>query len=421
MKHACLLSGPVLLRSVLLGSLMLGTMAALGCSSSDSEPSASQALLANAACQESGHACTWLGLPGQEGYNGDGLRREDTMIYWSMNMLFGSDGIAWFIDWNNHMVRRVMPDQTVQTVLGQIEVPGFPGDGGPGENSAEGALGTTVALNHPTDLAFDVDGTLLVMAWHNHKLRTLNPETLMAHIECGAGPGFRGDGLPASQALFKQPRALELGPEGERYIVDQQNFRIRRIDASGIINTIAGSGIQGSGIQASGTQGSGSVQGDGGPALAANLSLEAGSNPEPSGGLALAGKKLYFSDTLANRVRVIDLDSGIIDAFAGTGEGGYSGDGGPATAAALFHPQDLEIGPEGDVYVADTYNNVVRAISTQDGSIRTVVGTGEQGIDREGLLATETRLSRPFGIDFDPEGNLYVSDTRNSRILRVQQ
>jgi hypothetical protein len=396
--------------------LLIGTLAALGCSSSssgDSEPGAGAAerLLANTACNESGHACTWLGLPGQEGYNGDGHRREETMIYWSMNMVFGADGVTWFIDWNNHMVRRVLPDQTVETVLGQTEVPGFPGDGGPGENTADGALGTTVALNHPTDLAFDRDGALLVMAWHNHKLRTLNEETLMAHIECGAGPGFRGDGQAASQALFRQPRALELGPAGERYIVDQQNFRIRRIDASGIINTIAGSGMQGNG----------SVQGDGGPALAANLSLEAGSNPEPSGGIALAGRKLYFSDTLANRVRVIDLDSGNIDAFAGTGEAGYSGDGGAATAATLYRPQDLEIGPEGDVYVADTYNDVIRAISTQDGSIRTVVGTGEQGLDPDGTLATETRLYRPFGIDFDREGNLYVSDTRNSRILRVQR
>jgi len=218
--------------------------------------------------------------------------------------------------------------------------------------------------------------------------------------------------MPASQALFKQPRSLVLGPQGERYIVDQQNFRIRRIDSQGIIDTIAGSG----------TQGDGSAQGDGGPAKAANLSLEFGSNPEPSGGIALAGNKLYFSDTLANRVRVIDLDSGIIDAFAGTGEAGFSGDGGSAKEATLFHPQDLEIGPDGDVYVADTYNSVIRAISTSDGSIRTVAGTGEQGLDREeGKLATETRLYRPFGIDFDLEGNLFISDTRNSRILRVQQ
>ncbi|MEO8182312.1 MAG: hypothetical protein ABI895_26045, partial [Deltaproteobacteria bacterium] len=332
--------------------VLIGAVAVLGCSSA---PEDSNSLLANPACNEPGHACTWLGLPGQEGFNGDGHRRDETMIYWSMDMAFGADGITWFIDWNNHMVRRVLPDQTVQTVLGAIDtLPGFPGDGGPGENTAEGALGTTVALNHPTGLAIDRDGTLLVMAWHNHKLRELNPETLRAHIECGAGPGFRGDGMPASQALFRQPSALELGPAGERYIVDQQNFRIRRIDASGIIDTIAGSGTQGSG-----SQGNGSVQGDGGPAQAANLSLEAGSNPEPSGGIALAGNKLYFADTLANRVRVIDLDGGTIDAFAGTGEGSYSGDGGPATRATLYRPHDLEIGPEGDVYVADTYNNTI--------------------------------------------------------------
>jgi hypothetical protein len=385
----------------------------LGCAADDEDVLAiPPAPVENPLCNEAGRACTWLGLPGQEGFNGDGLRREQTKIYWSMDMAFGADGIVWFIDWNNHMVRRVLPDQTVETVLGSMELPGFPGDGGPGENTAAGALGTTVALNHPTELAWDVDGTLLVMAWHNHKLRTLNPDTLQAHIECGAGAGYRGDGQAANTALFRQPKALAIGPAGERYIVDQQNFRIRRIDASGVITTIAGTGVQGDG----------SVQGDGGLATAANLSLEAGSNPEPSGGLALNGNKLYYADTLANRVRVIDLVSGNIDAVAGTGAAGFSGDGGPATAAQLNRPRDLEIGPEGDLYIVDTYNDVIRAVSASDGSIRTVVGTGEQGLDaEEAKLATETRLYRPFGIDFDPEGNLFVSDTRNSRILRVQR
>ncbi|MEY2932383.1 MAG: hypothetical protein RL033_3132 [Pseudomonadota bacterium] len=365
-----------------------------------------------ASCQESGHACTWLGRPGQDGFNGDGLSRRATKIYWSMDMAFGADGLVWFIDWNNHMVRRVLPDQTVQTVLGATDLPGFPGDGGPGENTPGGALGTNVSLNHPTDLAFDTDGSLLVMAWHNHKLRKLDVDTLQVHIECGAGAGFRGDGMPAAQALFRQPKALAIGPAGERYIVDQQNFRIRRIDAAGIISTIAGTGMQGNG----------SVQGDGGPALMSALSLEAGSNPEPSGGLALADNLLYFADTLANRIRVIDLDTGLIDGLAGTGEAGFAGDGGPASSAQLNHPRDLEIGPEGDLYVADTDNHVVRAISVSDGSIRTVAGTGELGLDlEEGLLATETRLWRPFGIDFDPEGNLFVSDTLNSRIVRVQR
>ncbi len=395
------------------GTWWCGALLALACSSS-SAPPATEPLPPPeaAACQEAGRACTWLGLPGEDGFNGDGLNRRATKIYWSMDMAFGADGIVWFIDWNNHMVRRVLPDQTVETVVGMTDIPGFPGDGGPGENTPAGALGTTVALNHPTELAFDIDGTLLVMAWHNHKLRTLDPETLQVHIECGAGAGYRGDGMPAAQALFRQPKALALGPAGERYIVDQQNFRIRRIDAAGLIETIAGTG----------QQGDGTVQGDGGPATMSALSLEAGSNPEPSGGLALAGNLLYFADTLANRVRVINLETGVIDAFAGTGEPGYAGDGGRASGAQLHHPRDLEIGPGGDVYVADTDNHVVRAISASDGSIRTVAGTGEPGLDvEEGLLASETRLSRPFGIDFDLEGNLFISDTLNSRIVRVQQ
>ncbi len=363
------------------------------------------------ACDEAGHACTWLGLPGQSGFNGDGKSRLETKMYWSMDMVFADDGVAWFIDWNNHMVRRVLPDQTVQTVLGWTDPP-FPGDGGPGEATPNGALGTEVQMNHPTDLAIDTDGTILVMAWHNHKLRKLDPNSLRVSIECGRGAGFAGDGNDAALALFRQPKALELGPLGERYIVDQQNFRIRKIDENGIINTLAGSGVQGDG----------SVQGDGGPALSANLSLEAGSNPEPSGGLALSGNLLYFADTLANRVRVIDLAASppSIEAFAGTGEGAYTGDGGSALEATLNHPRDLEIGPEGDLYVVDTDNSVIRAISASDGTIRTVAGTGELVLDpEEGRLATETPLKRPFGIEFDPDGNLYIADTINSRIVRV--
>jgi len=395
---------------------LAGAFALAACSTEQSPPGARANARPNApdepaaTCNESGHACTWLGLPGEFGFNGDGHRRQDTMIYWSMDMAFGEGGIVWFIDWNNHMVRRVLADQTVETVLGDPS--GFPGDGGPEETSPEGALGTTVALNHPTDLALDTDGTLLVMAWHNHKLRTLDPVTLQDHIECGAGAGFRGDGAAAGQALFRQPKALALGDNGERYILDQQNFRIRMIDAADIITTLAGTG----------TAGDGSTQGDGGPATLANLNFAGGSNPEPSGGLVRDGNRLYFADTLAHRIRVIDLDTRIIDTYAGTGEGGYSGDEGPALEATFNHPRDLEIGPEGDLYVADTDNSVIRAISAQDGSIRTVAGTGELGLDgNEGLLATETLLARPFGIDFDLDGNLFISDSLNSRIVRVQR
>ena len=111
--------------------------------------------LDRAPCAElSGTACTWAGKPGVFGFNGDGQHRLDSELYWTMDMSFAADGTAWFIDWNNHLVRRVLADDTVESVVGWID-PVFPGDGAPGglERTAEGALGTDVQLNHPTDLA----------------------------------------------------------------------------------------------------------------------------------------------------------------------------------------------------------------------------------------------------------------------------
>ena len=380
------------------GLPLAAALAATGCGSEEPAPE----------CDASGHACTWLGMAGSVGFNGDGHSRTDTKLYWTMDMLFASDGTVWFLDWNNHLVRRVTADDTVETVVGWTD-PVFPGDGtgGGAEQTPEGAVGADVQLNHPTDLAEMSDGSVLLMAWHNHKLRQIDPDTGRVRIVCGGGAGFAGDGGPAAMALFKQPKALEIDALGGMLILDQQNFRIRRIDTSGNIETIAGNGTQGS-------------EGDGGPATEASLNFEAGSNPEPSGGMVIDDRRLYVADTLSDRIRVIDLDTGTIDAFAGTGVAGFSGDGGPATEAQFSKPRDLEIGPEGDLYVADTDNNRVRAIDLQTGLVRTVVGTGELGLDAdEGRLATEAALRRPFGLTFDHDGNLYVSDTINSRILRV--
>ncbi|HEY3500430.1 MAG TPA: hypothetical protein VGK73_37315 [Polyangiaceae bacterium] len=360
-----------------------------------------------AACQEQpGHACVWLGTA-TEGFNGDGYDCLKTDIYWSMDLTFGADGSAWFIDWNNHLLRRVLPDQTVVSVVGWTD-PIFPGDGtgDMSEKSPDGADGALVKLNHPTELYAAPDGSILMMAWHNHKLRRIDPDTGRVWIVAGAGAGFAGDGGPLASAVFKQPKALTGDAEGNLYIGDQQNFRVRKVDAEGIVSTIAGVGTQGS-------------AGDGGPALEAQLNWEIGSNPEPSGGLAVKDGKLYVADTLSHRIRVVDLETGVIDALAGTGDPGYSGDGGPALDASFNNPRELEIGPEGDLYVADTDNHTIRAIELESGIVRTVAGTGEPGRDADGRLATETRLARPFGLEFDAAGNLYVMDTLNSRILKV--
>lgn len=359
-------------------------------------------------CDEPGQACTWAGKPGELGFAPDGQHRLDTKLYWTMDLSFAADGTVWFIDWNNHLVRRVLADDTVVSVVGWTD-PVFPGDGlsGGAERTAEGAPGTDVQLNHPTDLAQLPDGKVLVMAWHNHKLRQIDPATGRVRILGGAGAGFAGDGMPLDQVLFRQPKALERDAAGNLYILDQQNFRVRKVDAvTGLVSTVAGNGMQGS-------------DGDGGPATAARLFFEAGSNPEPSGGLAVSADTLYIAETLGNKIRAVDLATGMIRTVVGTGEAGAGGDGGPASAAQLDAPRDLELGPDGALYIADTDNNRIRKVDA-GGVITTVAGTGELGLDPDDdRPATETMLARPFGIELDPAGNLYVSDTINSRILKV--
>jgi DNA-binding beta-propeller fold protein YncE len=362
-------------------------------------------------CGASGTACTWIGMVGQTGFNGDGHTPRETMLYWTMDTLFASDGTTWFIDWNNHLVRRLMPDGTIKSMVGWTD-PVFPGDGDSAdptaERSAAGAPGSELQLNHPTDLYQLADGTIMLAAWHNHKLRKVDPVTGNVELIGGAGPGFKGDGALVSGALFKQPSRFAFDESENMYLIDQQNLRVRRVDAATqMITTVVGSGTQG-------------FSGDDGPALLAQLNFKIGDNPEPSGGLVYTHDTLYISDTDNSRIRKVDLATQVITTIAGTGDPGFSGDGGPATAAQLYHPRDLEIGPEGDLYVADTDNSRVRAIDLRTNQIRTVVGTGDFGFDVEDAKpAIETKLNRPFGIDFDPSGNLYVSDTLNSRILRV--
>lgn len=372
--------------------------------------------------QEVGTACTWLGIPGEEGFTADGSNRYNTRIYWVMNILFASDGNVYFDDWNNHLIRRVKADGTIETMVGWTD-PIFPGDGVPGmplaERTGDGAPGRDVQLNHPTDLAETDDGHILIMAWHNHKLRQLDPVTGYVKILAGKGAGYAPDFPsdpvdegPAAGALFKQPKALTRDPDGNLYIADQQNQRVRMItnEGTGNIKTIAGSGAQGYG-------------GDGADAVApeAKINWEIGSNPEPSGGLAWKDGKLYVADTLNNRIRVVDLtlDTPTIDTIAGTGDPGDTGDDGPAADATLNHPRDLEIGPDGDLYIADTDNNVIRAIDLESNIIRRVAGTGEIGLGAENLPALETALRRPFGVEFDADGNLYIMDSLNSRVLKV--
>lgn len=361
-----------------------------------------------ACAEKSGVACVWAGN-GLAGFNGDGLRLRDSRLYSPIDLDFAPDGTPWVIDFNNHRLRTVEANGTFKTRVGGIR----PGDGD--DNQADltpaGAPGPDVLLNHPTDLAFAPDGTVLFAAWHNFKIRACDPATDIVHVLYGGKfymGGFAGDGGPAESAAFNFPKSIVRTPAGDLLILDQRNFRIRKVAAADqTISTVAGDGKAG-------------FLDDATDPGKAEFKFEAGDSPMPSGSLALAADgTLFVADSLNHRIRRIDLAAKTVSTIAGTGEAGLAGDGGPALAARLSNPRDLEFGPDGRLYVADTDNHVVRAIDLGTGTISTVAGTGRVGAGAEGQLATGVDLHKPWGIAFDAHGALYVADTENHRILRV--
>jgi sugar lactone lactonase YvrE len=213
-----------------------------------------------------------------------------------------------------------------------------------------------------------------------------------------AGTGLRtfsADGGPAASAGLVRPVALATGPRGEIYIAEGN--RVREVKPDGRIATLAGTGEAGH-------------AGDGGPAALAQLTTPQGLAVDSAG-------RVYIADTLNNRLRRVDTD-GTIRTVAGTGDAGYTGDGKPAIEARLNLPTGVAIGFGDSVFIADTGNNVIRQLGV-DGIIRTVAGTGEAGYGGEGGPALSAALHAPAGLAFDDEGNLYIADTLNQRIRRV--
>ncbi|HEY7374397.1 MAG TPA: hypothetical protein VIF57_19695 [Polyangia bacterium] len=376
-------------------SLMLAAGAAIGCGGdANSHPGC-----------VSGAICTWAGN-GEAAFYGDGLDRRESMLYWPMDLAFAPDGRAYVLDWQNHRVRRVNLDDTFETVMGTDDVGDGPNTGD--ERTAPGVAGTDCNLNHPTDVTFDQNGVVIVAAWHNHKVRRLDPATGMEDVVSGAGPGFTGDGMAALGALLNQPKSVVIDKTGAIYLADTKNFRVRRIGTDGVIDTVVGSAT-------------GGFAGDGGPPLAAQLQFQmASDNPEPGGGLALDDQgRLYIVDTENQRIRRVDFAANLIETVAGNGTPGFSGDGGPATEASLSWPRDVALGPDGRLYIADTDNHRVRAVDLTTGVIDTVAGDGMARFGGDGGPPRAASLWRPWGITFDAAGNLYVADTFNNRIRKV--
>lgn len=209
---------------------------------------------------------------------------------------------------------------------------------------------------------------------------------------------FRGDGGPASHARLNFPSAIAVDSQGNLYIADTRNHRVRKVDAStGIIETVAGTGRAGYG-------------GDGGPAVSAALN-------EPCALVVDHRDRLFVADQSNNRVRMIDLATGVITTVAGTGASGYSGEG-PAIEAALAGPSGLAVDREGALYIADTFNGRIRMVDLASGTISTILGDGGAYQFQGDLEETALTVSRPYGIAVDGEGNILLTDSDNHLIRR---
>ncbi|WP_161499399.1 NHL domain-containing protein [Flavipsychrobacter stenotrophus] len=211
----------------------------------------------------------------------------------------------------------------------------------------------------------------------------------------GTVSGFSGDGGPASAATMTETFGITMDAVGNMYISDYSNNRIRKIDTSGIITTFAGNG--------------GGYSGDGGPATAAGIDGPAE--------LVMFGTSLYVSEMHSSRVRKIDA-AGIITTFAGNGSSGYSGDGGPATAAAISSPYGIGVDNVGNVYIPDQYTNHIRKVDTS-GIITTFAGTGVAGYSGDGGAATLAEIQLVDDIKTDKVGNIYFCDYFNNVIRKV--
>ena len=264
---------------------------------------------------------------------------------------------------------------------------GHAGDGGP----ASQAL-----LNNPFDIAFSPDGSMIFSDTFNHSLRRVDAKSGLISTIAGTGErGFAGDGELATAALLNEPYGVVVDRAGQIYFADRLNRRVRRIDAAGQITTVAGDGL-------------GQYSGDGGQAAVAGLA-------EPNGlALDATRKRLFITDVADHRVRVVDLNTGLIATFAGTGEGKHDGDGGPAIQAGIFGARAVALAPDGSLYVMERQGSSIRRV--RDGIIETVAGTGARGYAGDGGNARDAVFAAPKEMVVDTIGNIYVVDTENHAI-----
>jgi RHS repeat-associated protein len=322
------------------------------------------------------------------GYSGDGGLATEAKTGYPHHINISPDGSLYFADFQGHRIRKVDPDGIITTVAGNGSY-GFSGDGGPA---------TQASLRNPYGVDIGPDGSLYIVDWGNYRIRKVDPDGIITTVAGAGAYGDSGDGGPATQATFRDLTDVAVAPDGSFYITDMNSYRVRKVDQSGIITTVAGTGNHG-------------YTGDGGSATSANLSYPRGIDIGPDG-------SLYIAQQGYGVIRKVD-PSGIITTVAGTSHTGYNGDGILATSAWLNVPRDVAVGSDGSLYVADCGNGRVRKVNPE-GIITTVAGGGIAGEFGDNGPSTKGWIQCPSGVAISPGGILYVSDYGKYRIRGVK-
>ena len=330
---------------------------------------------------------TTIAGTGELGFSGDGGPAVEAELYDPAGVAVDSAGNLYIADSGNQRIRKIDSTGTITTIAGTGEL-GFSGDGGPAVEAE---------LRSPRGVAVDSAGNLYIADSRNRRIRKVDSTGTITTIAGTGELGFSGDGGPAVEAELHSPHSVAVDSAGNVYITDSSDRRIRKVDSTGTITTIAGTGEFG-------------FSGDGGPAVEAELY-------DPLGVAVDSAGNVYIADYRNRRIRKVD-STGTITTIAGTGEFGFSGDGGPAVEAELRSPYGVAVDSAGNVYIADVSDQRIRKVDST-GTITTIAGTGECCFSGDGGPAVEAELRNPYGVGVDSAGNLYIADSGNQRIRKI--
>jgi len=320
---------------------------------------------------------------------GDGGNATAASLGYFAGICFDKNGNLYIADGNNNRVRMVDSTHQIITTVAGTGASGFYGDSGPATNAQ---------LDNPTWVAVDSSDNLYITDALNNRIRKVEHATGIISTIAGNGiTGYSGDGGPAIGASFNAIQGLAVDKQGNLFVVDAQNYRIRKIVlATGIITTVIGVGIAG-------------FSGDRGPASAARINGAYGICVDKDG-------NLLFADRSNSRVRKVTND-GTISSIAGNGTSSYAGDGLAATDAQL-DAFAVAADKVGNIYIADYENSRIRKVNL-DGTISTIAGTGVAGYSGDGGAATVAKINRPQGVSIDLCGNLFIADFNNKVVRKV--